>query len=176
MAPRKKIEVDTTALQAYRRGVAQRASDFKPVFRALQDELIDAHSRLFQTEGMAVGGWKPLDRDTFYEKRHKGYGANGILIRTGDLERSLTSRGQFPPMGIRDMSEKSMEYGTRVPYAPFHQMGTRNMHERQIVYVPRTFAAHAANKAAHHVAVGGPVMRLAGSMANAAVSGVGFAS
>ena len=151
------IDVDTTNLLLFISRVKKNAADFRPVFRWATRQLQQAHSRNFQTHGAPVGGWKPLEANTFYDKRHSGYGNRGILVRTGELEDSLngsrSSIGAFK--SIDDISFHYMRFGTRVPYAKFHQTGTVRMHERQIVFVPKTFARETANKAADHCIMGG---------------------
>lgn len=150
------IDVDTTELRKFITKVKLRERSFKPVFRWALRQLQQAHSRNFQTHGAPVGGWKPLEANTFYDKRHSGYGNRGILVRTGVLEDSLngskTSIGAFK--AIDEIDDHYMRFGTKVPYAKFHQTGTTNMHERQIVFVPRTFARETGNKAAEYLVVG----------------------
>ena len=169
MARRKndsKITVDTRELLKLIADVKRRdAQGFRPVWDIVEKDLEKAHERLFQTEGAPVGGWQPLEANSFYSKRSRGYGNRGILIRTGDLENSLTGFGNNKD-GIRDKGRHTMEFGTRVQYAKFHQMGTRYMHERQVVYVPLTFAEETGNKAASFL--------LAGRMGLAKATGEGW--
>ena len=146
-----KREVDTSELDRWIAGALKRSRDVRPPLRHMQRELVKAHDRLFQTDGAPVGGWAPLKSSTFAEKLSQGY-SGGTLVRTGDLENSLTQLTN--PMGIRDLGPKSMGFGTRVQYAQFHQTGTRNMHERQVVYVPRTFARETGGRVAKHIVEG----------------------
>ena len=155
MARRKndsKITVDTRELQKLIGQVNIRKRNFRPVWASAMKDLEQAHQRLFQTAGAPVGGWQPLEANSFYSKRSRGYGNEGILIRTGTLEDSLSSARHSE--GVRDMGPTSMEFGTKVEYAKFHQTGTRYMHEREVVYVPRTFASDTGNKAASWLIAG----------------------
>ena len=151
---RKSIKVDTRELSAYARRVKVRESNFRPVWQDVFDDLADAHMRNFQTDGAPVGGWAPLTRRYFNEKFRQGYGRN-TLERTGDLKRALSQfRG---PGSVRAQRPTSAVWGIDVSpespihYAKFHQMGTRNMHERQIVYAPRKVGENFAKMAGDYV-------------------------
>lgn len=155
MAVRKaSFKVDVSELTRYRRGVARRAKNLRPVWDKVFEDLADAHVRNFQTDGAPVGGWAPLTRRYFNEKFRQGYGRN-TLERTGDLKRALSQfRG---PGSVRAQRPTSAVWGIDVSpespihYAKFHQMGTRNMHERQIVYAPRKVGDNFAKMAGDHV-------------------------
>ncbi len=61
-------------------------------------------------------------------KRREGYGSR-ILTRTGHLRISLTN-SRHPDFVYRPQ-KLSVEIGTRVPYAQYHQRGTRKMPKRE---------------------------------------------
>jgi phage gpG-like protein len=71
----------------------------------------------FGTAGF--GEWPPLAWSTLKEKVRLGFPLDP-LIRTGDLERSLTDREQ----AMRILPQR-MTWGTDIPYAKYHQ-GFRN--------------------------------------------------
>jgi phage gpG-like protein len=82
----------------------------------------------FDTEGAhASGGWAPLALSTIQEKDRKGLSPH-ILQATGRLRDSLTRK--FDPSHVERLSEDSLTFGTTVPYAIFHQTGTRRMPRR----------------------------------------------
>ena len=55
MAVRKaSFEVDVSELTRYRRGVARRAKNLRPVWDKVFDDMADAHVRNFQTDGAPV--------------------------------------------------------------------------------------------------------------------------
>ena len=148
------VKVDTKELNAYARRVARRQVNLRPVWGKVFDELADAHVRNFQTGGSLVGGWAPLTPRYFNEKFAQGYGRS-TLVREGTLKDALTGfrgRGSETAQGLTsafwgiDTSPSSP-----ISYASFHQMGTRNMHERKIVFVPRNFARGVGNIAAEHI-------------------------
>ena len=155
MAVRKKsLEVDTRAFNRYIKGVAVRSKNLRPIWNKVFDDLADAHVKNFQTDGAPVGGWAPLTRRYFNEKFSQGYGRQ-TLERTGDLRQALSRfRG---PGSVRAQRPTSAVWGidvspeSPISYAKFHQMGTRNMHERQIVYNPRNFGENFGNMATEHI-------------------------
>ena len=151
---RRTIKVDTRELKKYARRVAKRERNFRPVWGRVFDELAEAHTRNFQTGGAAVGGWAPLTSRYFNEKFAQGYGRS-TLVREGTLQDALSrfrGKGSQTAQGLTnafwgiDTSPDSP-----ISYASFHQMGTRKMHERQVVFVPKTFAENVGDMAAEHI-------------------------
>ncbi len=154
VAVKKTIKVDTKELKSYARRVARREANLRPVWGKIFDELADAHTRNFQTGGSAVGGWAPLTPRYFNEKFAQGYGRSK-MVRTGTLQEALSGfRGRGSETAQKP---KSAFWGidtspdSPISYASFHQMGTRKMHERQIVFVPKTFARNAGDMIAEHI-------------------------
>lgn len=99
-------------------------TNWTPFWREYAAPLIfDRIQDNFKTEGGWVGGWKPLSPAyAAWKVRH--YGQKPILQRTGTLVRSLTwQNGAVGPGGIAEMSETRAAFGTRVPYAIYHQLG-----------------------------------------------------
>jgi phage gpG-like protein len=91
--------------------------------------LIREEQQQFATEGRhASGGWKPLKPATLASKRRRGLRME-ILQATGDLMSSLTDRGDKNM--IFDAKPTELVFGTSVPYAIFHQTGTRRMSRRR---------------------------------------------
>lgn len=148
-------KVDARAVKRRLRGMRRRSRDFRNVFRWALMELERAHNENFSARGTLAGpAWQPLDSE-YAAWKLDNYGANGILVREGDMRSSLSdwnSRG-----AIRDVGRKSATFGTDIGYAAFHQAGTRDMPQRKIVFVPRRFAFHMAEAAAERVVYGGEV-------------------
>ena len=107
---------------------AYRVRHLQPVWEDIADRFVEYQKEVFGNQG-AVGAkanrgswgpWASLNPDYLEWKVTHGFSPM-ILIRTGDLLKSLTSRSDsnflFHP---RDLS---MTIGTRVPYAKYHQTG-----------------------------------------------------
>ena len=106
-----------------------RALDAQPAFEAIGEFLIAETELQFETEGKhASGGWKPLKRATVAAKRRKGLRLQ-ILQATGTLRATLTERGT--PGMIFETTPTGLRFGSHVPYAEFHQTGTRTMPRRR---------------------------------------------
>lgn len=116
--------------------VGDRAVDAAPAFAAIADLWISETREQFNTQGRhGSGGWAPLSPATMMQKR--GRFARGeiqhleILRATDRLRDSLVDRGSDDM--VLDIQPGSLTYGTKVPYAGFHQTGTRRMPRRRPV-------------------------------------------
>jgi len=100
--------------------------DLRPAFARIADELAEATRIHFATEGGPEGHWAPLSPKyrLWKEKRYPG---QPILVRTGALRTDLTQR----PFGVERITASSMDVGTEIPYAAFHQHGTPKMPRRR---------------------------------------------
>ena len=107
--------------------------DLRPAFQRIADQLAEAMRQHFATEGgfgaasrWSGGHWAPLSPKyrLWKEKRYPG---QPILVLTGALRRDLTSR----PFGVERIGTQSMEVGTDIPYATYHQHGTPKMPMRK---------------------------------------------
>lgn len=93
--------------------------------------------RHWESKGAAFGHpWAPWSPRTLAARLRKGNEAKGILRDTDRLfnaifrDRPADSRLQAVAGGL------VLSYNTRIPYAVFHQVGTRFMPERQVFPVP----------------------------------------
>lgn len=84
----------------------------------------------FDTQGQhASGGWAPLAASTVAEKARKGLRPE-ILQATGRMKESLTRR--FDSGHIEELrGPDTLAFGSRVPYAGYHQTGTSRMPRRR---------------------------------------------
>ncbi len=88
--------------------------------------------RQFRGQGVGPnrGKWAPLKEA--YLKRRFAQGYTGpVLVRTGRLRASLTTKEPTPD-AIRRTSAHGFEWGTRVQYAHYHQLGTIHMADRPL--------------------------------------------
>lgn len=104
------------------RGIARFSdgvSDYTPIWPVIEDEFYAEEKAQFASEG-AEGGekWAPLS-PAYSEWKEAHFPGQPILQRTGDLERSLTSRND--PNGVRVEARKQLTLGSRVPYGIYHQ-------------------------------------------------------
>lgn len=110
------------------------ARNAAPAFDAMGQSLLRAEQRQFGSEGgYGSGGWAPLSPAYAAAKRRR-YGSRPILVRTGDLKASLTSR----PFGIDVVEAQTAVFGTALSYAGFLQGGTPRMPARQPIQLPET--------------------------------------
>ena len=101
--------------------------DLSPVWPEVDEYLRGAVGGQFGTIGRRGGSeWAKLSpkykiwKDYFYPGRP-------ILVRTGDLKQSLV---EFGGNHIFKAERASMTFGSRIPYAGYHQSGTRTMPAR----------------------------------------------
>ncbi len=106
--------------------------DVRPAWPGVLQILRLASAERFRTAG-AHGGqrWVPLSpRYAAYKARR--WPGRGILVRTGALQDSLT---QETGQSIVQMHPLELRYGTKVPYAVFHQRGGRRLPRREVIHL-----------------------------------------
>jgi phage gpG-like protein len=112
-------------------GVRDRALDGAPVLSLILDDMRRLEIALFGSEG--YGEWAPLAESTLERKAEEGYPPN-ILQATEQLMDSLT--GNLAAAGhVEHITPEEILYGTTVPWAIYHQYGTRYMPARPPVDV-----------------------------------------
>lgn len=97
--------------------LARRLEDGTPALRGLVDTLLEAEAERFAGRGAR---WRKLSRSTQRLDREQGRDPRPLVL-TGELMRSLTVpgyRGQ-----IVRLTPSSLQFGTSVFYARFHQKG-----------------------------------------------------
>jgi Phage virion morphogenesis family len=98
---------------------AERADDMMPAFEKLYDSFLGLERRQFDTQGRSgSGGWAPLKPRTVAAKARHDLDPR-IMRATERLRRSLTNRTS--PDAIKQIGPDSFFFGTRVPYAGYHQ-------------------------------------------------------
>lgn len=98
---------------------AEHAEDVSPAWEAIASRLTVVERRQFASEGRTgSGGWAPLSpRYAAWKARH--YPGQPILVATGALRRSLTTR----PLGIERIEPHEAWLGSDIDYGGFHQRG-----------------------------------------------------
>lgn len=126
------IKIDGRTIAPLRRKIhamKERANNLIPAWDELISWFADQERLQFGQRGARWHAlWPELAKDTVIDKRALGY-TGDILIRETDLLRSLTDR----PLSIERVSAREMTAGTRVPYARFHQDGTKRTPRRTLL-------------------------------------------
>jgi phage gpG-like protein len=112
------------ALDAFQDSLA----DNSPALREIADDFREMVAQQFASEGRAGGApWAIRKSRGGARSRSAGW---PLLVRTGTLRDSLTAPGAAH---IEEMDARSLTLGSRVPYAMFHQLGTRRMPARPMI-------------------------------------------
>jgi phage gpG-like protein len=110
---------------------SERSADVSPAWEAFADVVEAIERRQFNSQGVTSSlGWAPLKPSTIAAKASAGLDPR-ILHATQRLRGSLTQRSH--PDHVRQIAPHEAFVGTRVPYARFHQRGTRRMPRRRAV-------------------------------------------
>jgi phage gpG-like protein len=106
----------------------KRIDDLTPAFERMIPALQDYIARRIHTGGTLhnLPPFAPLS-PRYARYKAKRYPNAPILVRTGRLFRSLTTNTDDT---IADIQPDHLTFGTRVPYALYHQLGTRKMPAR----------------------------------------------
>lgn len=87
--------------------------------------------RIFDTGGL--GQWPDLQKKTKQRKKQLGVEGDGILVRTGAMRESFTRKGS--KYNVFKRSGNTLDVGSKIPYAHFHQQGTAFHPVRPIVFM-----------------------------------------
>lgn len=116
--------------------VAGRFDDFRPVLAgAVLSTLRTMERTQFDSRGsLGTPVWPmTLAASTIREKHRLGFGNKPMMRRTDRLYLSLTKRHAD---AVVEPTEDSLTFGTRVPYARFHQTGGPRLPQRQVIPDP----------------------------------------
>ncbi len=117
------------------RELRARATDARPAWPAVGGVVAGEVRQQSDTQGARFGRgrrWSPLSPAYVQRKRAAGF-YGGILVRTGALRGSLTSR----PMSIESYTPDSARFGTADPKAGFAQEVRRRGPARPVLDVTR---------------------------------------
>lgn len=126
-----------------------RSQVLTPVLIKAKASIKAANASNFTSNGLLVGGWRPLDAQYASWKLTRFPGAPP-LVRTGKLFSSLTATNA----SIDTMTNTSFSIGTSIEYAKFHQYGTSKMPKRKIVFEPPLFAKKFGQDTVSYIADG----------------------
>jgi len=109
-------------------GFQESLADQQPALAAIADDFREMIAEQFASQGGAEGTpWAPLAPSTLRRRR----ASPSILYATGALRRSLTEPGAADH--VAELEDESLTLGTRLPYAFYHQAGTRRLPARPII-------------------------------------------
>lgn len=140
--------VGEAAVSRQLRGLGERLTNSTPVWGPVTAELRRLTARQFATEGQSgSAGWASLSPVTIARKQALGQ-PNRILEATGRLMRSVTTAQAQD--GVDRRTNDTLQWGTTVPYAAFHQAGTSNMPRRPVVQLPESSRERIAREIANY--------------------------
>lgn len=109
-------------------------ADEAPALQAIADDFRAMIAAQFSSEGRAEGTpWPPRKRSRVGATQASPWAGQAppLLVRTGALRDSLI--GPSSPGHVEELEEQSLTLGSRLPYALFHQLGTRRMPARPLI-------------------------------------------
>jgi len=122
------------------RGIARFAdgvSDYRPLWPEIYALFLEEERGQFASEGSHGGSqWAPLS-PRYAKWKEVRYPGRPILVREGTLRGSLTDRNA--PGAVFQPEPRKLVMGSSVPYALFHQMGTRRMPARPEIKLTEPF-------------------------------------
>jgi hypothetical protein len=120
-APRLRLYIDQGELDDTTekfRGIAERASDAKPVLQAIRDLMIVAGVEQFESQGASAGkAWQPDTKEWAERKGAQGL-STGTLVEHGGLRDAMLAKTSGKA-SIRRLSKHSTTVGVRLFYAHF---------------------------------------------------------
>lgn len=144
-----RFTIDVAGERQMDRGIARFAdgvSDYRQIWPIIYDDFLAEVKAQFESEGSHGGAqWAPLTDNPegkgYASWKAAHYPGKPILVREGDLKRSLTEKGA--PGAVFHSTPRALVMGTDVPYAIFHQTGTRKMAARPEVRLTEKFKREA---------------------------------
>lgn len=104
--------------------IGERSSNLRQPLTEILASMRFWMGKTFKTEGAYPGPrWKSLE-DVYAARKSRQFGGRTILRRSDKLYKSLTRRTAG---SVGRVGKNRLEYGTTIPYAVFHQDGTRKM-------------------------------------------------
>ena len=140
------VRVELSELEDEFVEIGERVTDLREAWPAVDRFTSRMYRKQFASEGSYLGTpWKPLKPKTLKARNRPGGNRGGILRDTNRLWASLTK--PRAPEGITRFGRTEYQRGTTVPYARFHQQGTKHLPERPLhpdplpLKIRETFAA-----------------------------------
>jgi phage virion morphogenesis protein len=121
-----------TQLIAKTKNLRVRTDDPSMMYRVISSRIWKEQMRHFDMESGPDGKWEPLSDSTLARKRAgRGSGSPKILQDTGRMKNSI--------MPSSDKNGAYVSTGSNVKYAPYHQEGTKNIPQREYMWLSDEF-------------------------------------
>ena len=134
-------------VQRFLQKAAKSVDDLRDPFTRIANDFYRQNKATFSLTGAGTlegaKRWPDLKESTKKQKKRNYGTAYPILVATGRLAGSLINPGH--PDTVKNIKKRSLELGTNVPYAKFHQYGTRNIPMRKPVFIRTRQAARWLN-------------------------------
>ena len=122
------VEISTRAF----RSLDETISDWREVWPEVGLYYFRAMTEQFESLGSRGGTqWQPLS-EKYRQWKEKRYPGKPVMIRTFRLLRSFSLGGSAPDQ-VQILEPLSYTVGSTVPYARYHQYGTKRMPKRTLV-------------------------------------------
>lgn len=134
MADKLSVTVDAQDLQAQLSKIQKNLTDFRPAWPMVERYTARQYRLQFSSEGAHFGTpWKPLKVwPRPQRKGRRGGNRGGILRDFNRLWASYTKYRSGSGDGVSVWDRFRFEKGSQVPYARFHQTGTKHMPARPV--------------------------------------------
>lgn len=110
------VEIDKKQFEAKLAKLVKRHKDLSPVFVAIGEMFRQSRKTIFKLKGR--GGYKDLSPRYKKRKEKKFNFIYPILKASGHMEKSIISKSHAKNITI--VSKRDFAFGTRVPYAKYH--------------------------------------------------------
>jgi len=112
-------------------GLTAQIGDWREVWPKVSDKLAEIEHQLFESAGAAGehGRWPDL-KPSYARAKERKWGQAAPLQASGRLRTTLAGQSSE---GINRHEPLLLRWGTEVPYAVFHQAGTRKMPARRLL-------------------------------------------
>jgi phage gpG-like protein len=118
------------------RGKAFRMRNTRPVMEAIAEDMLRVEAAQFDSQGRRGGGSWKRDLPSTVERKLFGDRDPRIMHDRERLRISLTKRDS--PDNVLEVTDNTIRFGTRVPYAATHQYGRGHIPARPIIkFLPR---------------------------------------
>jgi len=128
----------------------ERLRSFKPLFKKIASDFRKTQNSLFAAEGAFEGNaaWAALSPG-YKEQKAKKFPGRKILQATGKLRTSLVTKAGEG--AINNITDDSIEIGTSIEYAGYHQTGTGKMPARPIFNITKNQEDKWINLVVQHI-------------------------